>query len=80
VATGAGIGVFAAYTCAFGGNIVPLQMERRRPIDIRLSYHTDSGHIRRGRRIIGRPAETFNPARFPWLNHEFIDPSGFKAV
>ena len=25
-------------------------------------------------------AETFNPARFPWLNHEFIDPSGFKAV
>jgi hypothetical protein len=55
-------------------------MEWRRPTDIRLSFHTDSRHIPRGRRIIGRPAKTFNPARFPWLNHEFIDPSGFKAV
>jgi hypothetical protein len=80
VTNGAGIGVFAAYTCAFGGNIVPLQMEWRRPTDIRLSFHTDSSHIPRGCRTIGRPAESFNPARFPWLNHEFIDPSGFKAV
>jgi DNA-binding transcriptional LysR family regulator len=80
VANGAGIGVFPTYACALGGNIVPLEIELRRPYDIWLSYHPGSGGIPRVRRMIDWLVEAFNPARFPWFKDEFIHPSGFKAV
>jgi hypothetical protein len=34
VANGAGTGVFPTYACAFGGKIIPLEIELRWPYDI----------------------------------------------
>ena len=80
VANGAGIGVFPTYACALGGNIVPLEIELKRPYDIWLSYHPGSGRIPRVRCMIDWLVEAFNPARFPWFKDEFIHPRELKAV
>ena len=80
VANGAGIGVFPTYACALGGNIVPLDIEWRRPFDIWLSYHPGSGGIPRVRCMIDWLVEAFNPVRFPWFKDEFIHPDELKAV
>ena len=80
VANGAGIGVFPTYACALGGEMVPLEIELRRPFDIWLSYHPGNGRIPRVRHMIDWMVEAFNPARFPWFKDEFVHPSEFKAV
>jgi DNA-binding transcriptional LysR family regulator len=80
VANGAGIGVFPTYACALGGEMVPLEIELRRPFDIWLSYHPGNGRIPRVRHMIDWLVEAFNPARFPWFKDEFVHPSEFKAV
>jgi DNA-binding transcriptional LysR family regulator len=80
VANGAGIGILPTYACALGGNIIPLEIELRRPLDIWLSYHPGSGRIFRVRRMIDWLVEAFNPAKFPWFKDEFIHPSELKAV
>jgi DNA-binding transcriptional LysR family regulator len=80
VARGAGIGVFPTYACALGANLVPLDIELHRPIDIWLSYHPSSGRIPRVRHMIDWLIESFNPAKFPWFKDEFVHPSEFKAV
>jgi DNA-binding transcriptional LysR family regulator len=80
VANGAGIGVFPTYACALGGEMVPLEIELRRPFDIWLSYHPGNGRIPRVRHMIDWLVEAFNPARFPWFKDEFVHPGEFKAV
>ncbi|MGA2291743.1 LysR family transcriptional regulator [Bradyrhizobium sp.] len=80
VAMGAGIGVFPTYACALGANLVPLEIELRRPLDIWLSYHPSSGRIPRVRHMVDWLIEAFNPAKFPWFKDEFVHPSEFKAV
>jgi DNA-binding transcriptional LysR family regulator len=80
VSNGAGIGVFPSYASAIGGEIIPLDVELRRPFDIWLSYHPGSGRIPRVRRMIDWMVEAFNPAKFPWFKDEFVHPSEFKAV
>jgi len=80
VAQGAGIGVFPTYACALGANLVPLEIELRRPLDIWLSYHPSSGRIPRVRHTIDWLIEAFNPAKFPCFRDEFVHPSEFKAV
>jgi DNA-binding transcriptional LysR family regulator len=80
VAKGAGIGVFPTYACAVGGEIVPLEIELRRPFDIWLSYHPGNGRIPRVRRMIDWLVEAFNPVRFPWFKDEFIHPNELKTV
>jgi DNA-binding transcriptional LysR family regulator len=80
VANGAGIGVFPTYAWALGGKIIPLEVELRRPFDIWLSYHPDSGRIPRVRHMIDWLVEAFNPAKFPWFKDEFIHPNELKAV
>src|SRR3954469_3878973 len=45
VAHGAGIGVFPTYACAFGGKIIPLEVDLPWSYDIWLSYHATSGRI-----------------------------------
>jgi DNA-binding transcriptional LysR family regulator len=80
VANGAGIGVFPTYACALGGKMIPLEVELRRPFDIWLSYHPDSGRIPRVRHMIDWLVEAFNPAKFPWFKDEFIHPNELKAV
>jgi DNA-binding transcriptional LysR family regulator len=80
VANGAGIGVFPTYASALGGEMVPLEIELRRPFDIWLSYHPGNGRIPRVRHMIDWLVEAFNPARFPWFKDEFVHPSEFKAV
>src|SRR4030088_1804770 len=80
VANGAGIGVFPTYASALGGEMVPLEIELRRPFDIWLSYHPGNGRIPRVRHMIDWLVEAFNPARFPWFKDEFIHPTEFKAV
>jgi DNA-binding transcriptional LysR family regulator len=80
VANGAGIGVFPTYASALGGEMVPLEIELRRPFDIWLSYHPGNGRIPRVRHMIDWLVEAFNPARFPWFKDEFVHPREFKAV
>jgi DNA-binding transcriptional LysR family regulator len=80
VANGAGIGVFPTYASALGGEMVPLEIELRRPFDIWLSYHPGNGRIPRVRHMIDWLVEAFNPARFPWFKDEFVHPTEFKAV
>ena len=80
VAHGAGIGVFPTYACALGGEIIPLEIELRRPFDIWLSYHPGNGRIPRVRHMIDWLVEAFNPAKFPWFKDEFVHPSEFKPV
>jgi DNA-binding transcriptional LysR family regulator len=80
VAHGAGIGVFPTYAYALGGEIIPLEIELRRPFDIWLSYHPGNGRIPRVRHMIDWLVEAFNPAKFPWFKDEFVHPSEFKAV
>jgi len=80
VANGAGIGVFPTYACALGGEMVPLEIELRRPFDIWLSYHPGNGRIPRVRHMIDWLVEAFNPAKFPWFKDEFVHPGEFKAV
>jgi DNA-binding transcriptional LysR family regulator len=80
VANGAGIGVFPTYACALGGEMVPLELQLRRPFDIWLSYHPGNGRIPRVRYMIDWLVEAFNPARFPWFKDEFVHPGEFKAV
>jgi DNA-binding transcriptional LysR family regulator len=80
VANGAGIGVFPTYASALGGEMVPLEIELRRPFDIWLSYHPGNGRIPRVRHMIDWLVEAFNPAKFPWFKDEFVHPSEFKAV
>jgi DNA-binding transcriptional LysR family regulator len=80
VANGAGIGVFPTYACALGGEMVPIEIELRRPFDIWLSYHPGNGRIPRVRHMIDWLVEAFNPARFPWFKDEFVHPGEFKAV
>jgi DNA-binding transcriptional LysR family regulator len=80
VANGAGIGVFPTYASALGGELVPLEIELRRPFDIWLSYHPGNGRIPRVRHMIDWLVEAFNPARFPWFKDEFVHPTEFKAV
>jgi DNA-binding transcriptional LysR family regulator len=80
VARGAGIGVFPTYACALGANLVPLEIEFRRPVDIWLSYHPSCGRIPRVRHMIDWLIEAFNPAKFPWFKDEFVHPREFKAV
>lgn len=80
VANGAGIGVFPTYASALGGEMVPLEIELRRPFDIWLSYHPGNGRIPRVRHMIDWLVEAFNPARFPWFKDEFVHPGEFKAV
>jgi hypothetical protein len=75
---GAGIGVFPTYACALGG--IPLEIELRRPYDISLFYHPGSGRIPRIRHMIDWLTEACTPAKYPWLNHEFLDPGDCKAV
>jgi DNA-binding transcriptional LysR family regulator len=80
VANGAGIGVFPTYACALGGEMVPIEIELRRPFDIWLSYHPGNGRIPRVRHMIDWLVEAFNPARFPWFKDEFVHPAEFPAV
>src|ERR1700754_4977585 len=80
VANGAGIGVFPTYASALGGEMVPLEIELRRPFDIWLSYHPGNGRIPRVRHMIDWLVEAFNPAKFPWFKDEFVHPGEFKAV
>src|ERR1700680_3276653 len=70
VANGAGIGVFPTYASALGGEMVPLEIELRRPFDIWLSYHPGNGRIPRVRHMIGWLGGAFHPARFPRVNEE----------
>ena len=65
VANGAGIGVLPTDACAFGGKIIPLEVELRWPYDIWLSYHPGSGRIPRVRHMIDWLVEAFNPTKFP---------------
>jgi DNA-binding transcriptional LysR family regulator len=78
VANGAGIGVFPTYACAFGGKMIPLEIELRRPYDVWLSHHPGSGRIPRVRHMIDWLVETFSPAKFPWFKDEFIHPANLK--
>ena len=71
---------FPTYACALGANLVPLEIELRRPVDIWLSYHPSCGRIPRVRHMIDWLIEAFNPAKFPWFKDEFVHPSEFKAV
>src|ERR1700738_3086253 len=80
VASGAGIGIFPTYACAFGGKIIPLDIEMRRPLDIWLSYHPSSVRIPRVRHMVDWLIEAFNPVIFPWFKDEFVHPREFKAV
>lgn len=80
VAKGAGIGVFPSYACALGGQLIPLEVELNKPLDIWLSYHPGSGRIPRVRHMIDWLIESFNPARFPWFRDEFVHPREFKDV
>lgn len=80
VAHGAGIGVFPTYACALGGEIIPLEIELRRPFDIWLSYHPGNGRIPRVRHMIDWLVEAFNPTKFPWFKDEFVHPREFKPV
>jgi len=80
VANGAGIGVFPSYACTFGGKIIPLEIEWRRPFDIWLSYHPGCGRIPRLQHVIDWLIEAFNPEKFPWFTDEFIHPCEFKPV
>jgi DNA-binding transcriptional LysR family regulator len=80
VASGAGIGIFPTYACAFGRKIIPLDIEMRRPLDIWLSYHPISGRIPRVRHMVDWLIEAFNPVIFPWFKDEFVHPREFKAV
>jgi DNA-binding transcriptional LysR family regulator len=61
VANGAGIGVFPSYACTFGGKIIPLEIEWRRPFDIWLSYHPGCGRIPWLQHVIDWLIEAFNP-------------------
>jgi transcriptional regulator with XRE-family HTH domain len=72
--------VFPTYACALGGKIIPLEIELRRPYHISLFYHRGSGRIPRIRHMTDRLTEACTPAKYPWLNHEFLDPSDCKAV
>ncbi len=80
IANGAGIGALPTYACTFGGKIIPLAIEWHRPLDIWLSYHSNSGHIPRMRSMIDWLTEAFNPTRFPWFKDEFLHPDEFKSV
>jgi len=62
-----------------GGKIIPLDLE--------LCRHSIFGCLitpvtaaSRGVRCMIDPLEAFNPARFQWAKHEFIDPMELKAV
>jgi hypothetical protein len=63
-----------------GGKIIPFDLELRRPSDIWLSYHPRNGRSPRGSALIGWLVAAFNPARFQWVNDEFLDPMELKAV
>ena len=80
VANGAGIGVFPSYVSTFGGKIIPLEIEWRRPFDIWLSYYPDCGCIRRLQHVTDWLVAAFNPARFPWFMDDFIHPREFNPV
>ncbi len=80
VANGAGIGVLPTFAGAFGGKMIPLDVDLRWSFDIWLSFHPSSGRIPRMRHMIDWLVEAFNSAKYPWFKDEFLHPRELKAV
>jgi DNA-binding transcriptional LysR family regulator len=80
VANGAGIGVLPTFAGAFGGKMIPLDIDLRWSFDIWLSFHPSSGRIPRIRHMIDWLVDAFNSAKYPWFKDEFLHPRELKAV
>jgi len=75
VAKGAGIGLFPTYAYALGAQLIPLQIDLHKQMDIFLAYHPGSHRIARCRRMIDWIVESFDSSKFPWFRDEFIHPT-----
>jgi hypothetical protein len=63
-----------------GRKIVPLRIELRPPLDIRRSFGSGSGRVRRIHQMGDGSWNRWNPSKFPWFTNEFAHPGELKAV
>jgi DNA-binding transcriptional LysR family regulator len=71
---GVGIGVLPTYAVPLGANVVPLDLDIQRPLDIWLTYHPDIRDVPRVALFIDWLRDIFDPAKYPWFRDEFIHP------
>jgi len=79
ISRGAGIGLLPTYARAITRRVRPINIDFRLRRDIWLVYHPKARGIRRVRAAIDWLRESFDPARYPWFQEEFVPPAKLEG-
>ena len=79
VAKGAGIGLLPNYAVAIGGDLVPVDIGLRIPVELWLAVHPEVVKTARHRAVVEWLGECFSVDDYPWFGERFMDPSEIQA-
>jgi DNA-binding transcriptional LysR family regulator len=80
VEKGLGIGALPTYAIALGAELVPLDVDVYRRVDIWLTYHPDVQSVPRMRAFIDWLRSLFDASQYPWFGERFVHPKEFYEL
>ncbi len=74
VAKGAGIGLLPNYAAAIGGDLVPVDIGLRIPVELWLVVHPELVKTARHQAVVEWLNQCFSSEAYPWFGERFMDP------
>lgn len=74
IAKGAGIGMLPNYAAAIGGDLVPIDLGLRIPVDLWLAVHPEMVKTARHRAVVEWLNGCFDAQAYPWFGEHFMSP------
>lgn len=79
IAKGAGIGMLPNYAAAIGGDLVPLDLGFRIPVDLWLAVHPEMVKTARHRAVVEWLDSCFDAETYPWFGDRYMTPAEIEA-
>ncbi|ALN74854.1 LysR family transcriptional regulator [Aureimonas sp. AU20] len=79
IAKGAGIGMLPNYAAAIGGDLVPLDLGLRIPVDLWLAVHPEMVKTARHRAVVEWLDTCFSAETYPWFGDRYMAPEEIEA-